>query len=1092
VKDILDAILAGESAPEAYAALGVPDSYRAVTVHKDEVALFDGREHRDKDPRESLHVDEVAVPELGPGEALVAVMASAVNYNTVWTSIFEPVSTFGFLERYGRTSTYAKRHDLPYHVVGSDAAGVVLRVGPGVTRWAPGDEVVAHCLSVELEDPQGHDDTMLDPQQRIWGFETNFGGLAEVALVKANQLMPKPAHLTWEEAACPGLVNSTAYRQLVSRNGAAMKQGDVVLIWGASGGLGSYATQYALNGGAVPRLRREQPGEGRDRRRMGAELVIDRSAEGYRFWKDEHQQDPKEWQRFGKRIRELTGGDDIDIVFEHPAGDLRRVGLRDKKGGVITPCASDERLHAHLRQPLPLDELKRSSARTSPTTERAGRPTAHQPRLVHPTLSRTYPLEETGQAAYDVHRNLHQGKVGVLCLAPRRGWAYAIRRCASGISPRSTGSATSDRHPSGRCSSGPTPSSSVSGRLLSATIGLMDGEGTPPDAGATRPPGTLAPMDVASVSEQAARLLYSAQRHADRLVSETQQTAGRVRHEAELLHREAAELHAYADRLHREAAELHAKAEKRHADALEQAASVTERARVEARARLEAAADEAHQLLADAADQAGLVVAAANTTADELVARAEREAADVQDNIAVEVSATRSHLDDLRAAAREEADRIVGEAREDAHRRRLEGDAEARARVETAKVDAARLRDEAEGRVGEIIAAAERRAAALRAEAARELETAQGEAAAARRAASADAQRISAEARAEADGVLAGAAEQTPGRSRPSMRSWALRPPRPSAPGPTPTPRPRRSSARCGRRPPVCSAVPRRRLPPASRRPTAARPPCARRPRVCSSEPRRGRAPDRRGQRTGQRVRSPRRPTARATSRIVRPGGSARPSRCPGAAERIAEQVSVTQREAQDQRREARTEATRLVAEARRDADVLRTEAHRLLEEARAEVAELTRRRDSIAAELGQLSGVIEALAVPVAGGQREPRGPGAGADDRGGTGDEPPSGTPGATAPPGHQVQPAPPGHQVQPAPPGHQVQPAPRPTRPPALQPAVAPADHRPTHPAHPPHRAPNRPHRRAGRHRRAPPRGSGRAKMTRSPARPRTAAT
>ena len=70
--------------------------------------------------------------------------------------------------------------------------------------WKPGDEVVAHCLSVELEYPDGHNDTMLDPEQRIWGFETNFGGLAQLALVKANQLMPKPAHLTWEEAAVPG------------------------------------------------------------------------------------------------------------------------------------------------------------------------------------------------------------------------------------------------------------------------------------------------------------------------------------------------------------------------------------------------------------------------------------------------------------------------------------------------------------------------------------------------------------------------------------------------------------------------------------------------------------------------------------------------------------------------------------------------------------------------------------------------------------------------------------------------------------------------------------------------------------------------
>ena len=152
-------------------------------------------------------------------------MASAINYNTVWTSIFEPMDTFGFLRRYGNTSPLAKRHDLPYHVVGSDLAGVVLRTGPGVNAWQPGDEVVAHCLNVELEHPDGHNDTMLDPEQRIWGFETNFGGLAELALVKSNQLMPKPAHLTWEEAACPGLVNSTAYRQLVSRNGAGHEAG---------------------------------------------------------------------------------------------------------------------------------------------------------------------------------------------------------------------------------------------------------------------------------------------------------------------------------------------------------------------------------------------------------------------------------------------------------------------------------------------------------------------------------------------------------------------------------------------------------------------------------------------------------------------------------------------------------------------------------------------------------------------------------------------------------------------------------------------------------------------------------------------------
>lgn len=421
MQKILDAILNDEL--DAIASLPVPTSYRAVTVHADEAEMFAGMPSRDKDPRRSLHVDEVPTPELAPGEALVAVMASAINYNTVWSSIFEPMSTFNFLQRYGQTSPMAKRHDLPYHIVGSDLAGVVLRTGPGVHAWKPGDEVVAHCLSVELESPEGHNDTMLDPEQRIWGFETNFGGLAEVALVKSNQLMPKPAHLTWEEAASPGLVNSTAYRQLVSRNGADMKQGDVVLIWGVSGGLGSYATQFAINGGAIPVCVVSSPEKAELCRKLGAELIIDRRAEGYKFWKDENTQNPKEWKRFGAKIRELTGGDDPDIVFEHPGRETFGASVYvARKGGTIVTCASTSGyIHSYDNRYLWMN-LKRiigSHFANYREAWEANRLIAKG--RVHPTLSKVYPLEQTGQAAYEVHLNRHQGKVGVLCLAPEEG-----------------------------------------------------------------------------------------------------------------------------------------------------------------------------------------------------------------------------------------------------------------------------------------------------------------------------------------------------------------------------------------------------------------------------------------------------------------------------------------------------------------------------------------------------------------------------------------------------------------------------------------------------------------------------------------------
>jgi crotonyl-CoA reductase len=423
MKEILDAILDLDSQPADFAAMPLPEAYRAVTLHRDEEHMFDGLDPRDRDPRKSLHVEEVPVPELGLGEALIAVMASSVNYNTVWSSIFSPVPTFAFLRRYGKLSQLTARHDLPYHVVGSDLAGVVLRTGPGVTVWKPGEEVVAHCLSVELESSDGHNDTMLDPEQRIWGYETNFGGLAELALVKTNQLMPKPKHLTWEEAATPGLVNSTAFRQLVSDNGAAVHVGQNVLIWGASGGLGAYATQYALAGGAIPICVVSSEHKAELCRAMGAELIINRAAEGYQFWKDEKTQDPKEWKRFGARIRELTGGEDPDIVFEHPGRETFGASVYvARKGGTIVTCASTSGfMHEYDNRYLWMS-LKRiigSHFANYREAWQANRLIAKG--MIHPTMSAVYPLERTGQAALDVHQNMHHGKVAVLCLAPYEG-----------------------------------------------------------------------------------------------------------------------------------------------------------------------------------------------------------------------------------------------------------------------------------------------------------------------------------------------------------------------------------------------------------------------------------------------------------------------------------------------------------------------------------------------------------------------------------------------------------------------------------------------------------------------------------------------
>jgi crotonyl-CoA reductase len=406
--------------PAALAKCQVPDRYRAAVVLAADQGVFAGVPSNQRDLRRSLHVTDVPTPEPAPGEVLIAVMASSINYNTVWTAMFEPVSTFRFLTPYGRISASAARHDQPYHVVGSDAAGVVLRVGPGVTRWQPGDEIVTHCLHASLAAPAGHDDALLDPDQRIWGYETNFGGLADLALVQATQLMPKPPHLTWEEAACLNLTLSTAYRQLVSAHGAAMKQGDRVLIWGACGGLGGYATQLVLNGGGTPICVVSSPEKADLCRRRGAELVIDRGA--FRFWDSDGNPRRRDWSRFRDAVREL-GGDDPEIVFEHPGRETFGVSvLSVARGGIVVTCASTTGYdHLYDNRHLWM-HVKRIVGSHSANYQEAWRANELVVRgRIHPVMSCAYPLDRVADAAGAVRANEHLGKVAVLCLAPREG-----------------------------------------------------------------------------------------------------------------------------------------------------------------------------------------------------------------------------------------------------------------------------------------------------------------------------------------------------------------------------------------------------------------------------------------------------------------------------------------------------------------------------------------------------------------------------------------------------------------------------------------------------------------------------------------------
>ena len=90
------------------------------------------RKERFGEPLQSFQLESMKTPEPGPGEALVLVMAAGVNYNGIWAGLGKPVSVLDVTKK-------------DFHIAGSDASGIVWKVGAGVTRYKVGDEVILHC-----------------------------------------------------------------------------------------------------------------------------------------------------------------------------------------------------------------------------------------------------------------------------------------------------------------------------------------------------------------------------------------------------------------------------------------------------------------------------------------------------------------------------------------------------------------------------------------------------------------------------------------------------------------------------------------------------------------------------------------------------------------------------------------------------------------------------------------------------------------------------------------------------------------------------------------------------------------------------------
>jgi crotonyl-CoA reductase len=418
--DPLSGALLSGAAPDELAELPLPPQYLAVHLRAEDVEMFRGV--ADPDVRKSLRVGQVPMPELAPDEVLVAVMASSINYNTIWSAMFTPVPTFRFLRQFARQGRWESRHDRPYHVVGSDAAGVIVRVGTGVRRWRIGDHVVLSPAYVDDQEPATHADGMLGAEQRAWGFETNFGGLAHYAVVRASQVLPKPAHLTWEEAASVTLCAGTSYRMLVSDRGAQIKQGDIVLIWGATGGLGSYAVQMVRNGGGIAVGVVGSEHKAQSLRDLGCDVIINREELGFSAEMDDPGQVIETGKRLGAIIRRELG-EDPHVVFDYVGRATFGVSVFVvRRGGVVVTCGSSTGyLHQFDNRYLWMKLKRILGCHVANLQEQWECNRLFRLGRLQPTISTVYPLDQVGEAARLVQNNEHIGKVGVLCLAPRTG-----------------------------------------------------------------------------------------------------------------------------------------------------------------------------------------------------------------------------------------------------------------------------------------------------------------------------------------------------------------------------------------------------------------------------------------------------------------------------------------------------------------------------------------------------------------------------------------------------------------------------------------------------------------------------------------------
>jgi crotonyl-CoA carboxylase/reductase len=389
---------------------------------------FAVRQDRFGQPRDAWRREVIPTPQIAADEVLIYVMATGVNYNNVWAALGQPLDVIAERQRRGEPEDF--------HAGGSDCSGVVWAVGDQVTTAKVGDEVVAHSGWWAPDDPwvlSGRD-PMLSETARVWGYQSNYGSYCQFARAQAHQCAPKPRLHTWEAAGCYLLCASTAYRMLMGWSPNTVEPGDVVLVWGAAGGLGSMALQVTAAAGGRPIA----VVSGDDKKKFcldhGAVGVIDRLAfDHWGLMPDTESPQYGDWvkgvRNFGKAIWEAAGEKvSPRIVFEHPGeATLPTSGYVCATGGMIVICAGTtgynvtmDLRHHWMRQKRFQGSHLSNDAQAVAVNDlvMAGR--------VDPCLSKTFAFNDLGEAHQLMMENRHPaGNMAVLVNATEAGQGAA-------------------------------------------------------------------------------------------------------------------------------------------------------------------------------------------------------------------------------------------------------------------------------------------------------------------------------------------------------------------------------------------------------------------------------------------------------------------------------------------------------------------------------------------------------------------------------------------------------------------------------------------------------------------------------------------